>query len=333
MTFQPTFTITPTLLGRVEAIASLRERVFNAAVQVSWIPSLRKDSRIRNAHSSTAIEGNRLSLEQVQAIESGAVLDITARSEREILNYFAALKHIENIAGSGTIKHEDLFELHRIMAEGVMDQGTAGRYRTIFVRVGFYNPPPPDQVSGLMFELLEWWNKESTSLSPVLSSAILHYQFEAIHPFADGNGRTGRALALWELFRRGFDSHHIFSVDEFYWEDRLRYFEQLTEVQARHGDLTTWLEYCAEGLLETLERVWRRMQKLSASAGEHPLVLRPRQEQLLDLLRLRGPMAPREIRESLSVSKQGAVDILNPLVKAGLVERVGNHKTGKYVLK
>jgi Fic family protein len=53
-------------------------------------------------------------------------------------------------------------------------------------------------------------------LSPVLSSAILHYQFEWIHPFADGNGRTGRALALWELYRRGFDTHHIFSVDEYY---------------------------------------------------------------------------------------------------------------------
>ena len=48
-----------------------------------------------------------------------------------------------------------------------------------------------------MFELLTWWNKESAKLSPVLSSAILHYRLEAIHPFADGNGRFGRALALW----------------------------------------------------------------------------------------------------------------------------------------
>jgi Fic family protein len=214
-----------------------------------------------------------------------------------------------------------------------MDQGEAGRYRTIRVRVGAHVPPPPDQVSGLMFELLEWWNKESTALSPVLSSAILHYQFEAIHPFADGNGRTGRALALWELFRRGFDSQHIFSVDEFYWEDRPRYYRELTEVQATRGDLTSWLEYCAEGLLQTLERVWRRMQQLSAAAGSSKLVLRPRQEQLLNLLRAHGPMTPREIREGLGVSKQGAVDLVNPLVEAGMVERVGNHKSGKYVLK
>jgi len=88
------------------------------------------------------------------------------------------------------------------MAGDVMDQGTAGRYRTMSVRVGRYIPPPPGDVSGLMFELLTWWNKEAANLSPVLSSAIVHYRFEAIHPFADGNGRTGRALALWELYRR-----------------------------------------------------------------------------------------------------------------------------------
>jgi len=122
----------------------------------------------------------------------------------------------------------------------VMDQGEAGRYRTIAVRVGRYVPPPPLEVSGLMFELLKWWNKEAEQLSPVLSSAILHCRFESIHPFADGNGRTGRALALWELYRRGFDTHHIFSVDEYYWEDRSRYYEELTSVPNAGEDLSSW---------------------------------------------------------------------------------------------
>ena len=119
-----------------------------------------------------------------------------------------------------------------------MDQGTAGRYRTMAVRVGRYVPPPPADVSGLMFELLTWWNKEAANLSPVLSSAIVHYRFEAIHPFADGNGRTGRALALWELYRRGFDTHHIFSVDEFYWENRPRYYAALDAVRREGEDLS-----------------------------------------------------------------------------------------------
>jgi Fic family protein len=165
-----------------------------------------------------------------------------------------------------------------------------------------------------------------------LSSAILHYRFEAIHPFADGNGRTGRALALWELYRRGFDTHHIFSVDEFYWENRPRYYEALDAVRREDGDLTGWIEYVAEGLHLTLERVWTRVQKLSAQPGRKKLVLRPKQEQLLQLLRDHKRMTPGEIWEALNVSKQGALDLLRPLIKAGLVKRVGTKKAGRYIL-
>ena len=333
MNYQPQFTITPALLARVEVVAALRERIQGAAVQVAWIPALQKDTRARNAHSSTAIEGNPLTLEQVRAVEAGEVLPVPARIRREVVNYFAALRHVEKQAAKKRLTHEDVQRLHGIIAGEVMDQGEAGRYRTIRVRVGAYVPPPPEEVSGLMFEFLEWWNKDSPALSPVLSSAIVHYRFEAIHPFADGNGRAGRALALWELYRRGFDSHHIFSVDEFYWEDRPRYYAALQAVRRQGDDLTSWLEYSAEGLQQTLERVWQRIQQFSASRSRATLVLRPKQEQLLQLLRARGSLSPREIWDGLRISKQGAMDLLRPLLKAGLIKRLGTLKYGRYVLK
>ena len=334
MSYQPQFQITSALLARVEAIAAVRERIQSATVQVAWIPALQKDTRARNAHSSTAIEGNPLTLEEVRLVESHSeLLPVASRARREVLNYFAALHHVEKHAAKKRLTHEDMFKLHAIIGGQVMDQGEAGRYRTMRVRVGPHLPPPPEDVSGLMFELLEWWNKESQALSPVLSSAIVHYQFEAIHPFADGNGRTGRALALWELYRRGFDTHHIFSVDEYYWEDRPRYYAALQAVRQQGEDLTAWLEYSAEGLQQTLERVWQRVQQLTASKSGVKLVLRPKQEQLLHLLRARGNLSPREVWEGIGISKQGAMDLLRPLVKAGLVKRVGTLKTGRYVLK
>lgn len=237
MSYQPHFTITPALLARVESIAALRERIQGAAVQVPWIPALQKDTRARNTHSSTAIEGNPLTLEDVRALEEGAAVSAPVRARREVLNYFAALRHVEKQAAKKRLTHEDIFRLHAIIAGEVMDQGEPGRYRTMRVRVGQFVPPPPEDVSGLMFELLEWWNKDAPGLSPVLSSAIVHHRFETIHPFADGNGRAGRALALWELYRRGFDSHHIFAVDEFYWEDRPGITRLWTRCSAR---ATTW---------------------------------------------------------------------------------------------
>ena len=334
MNWEPQFTITPLLLGRVEAVATLRTRIMDATVEVPWIPALQKDARTRNAHSSTAIEGNPLTLAQVRAVEEGSRLpEADERSRREVLNYFAALRFIEKQARVRKIGHEHIFRLHKIMAAAVMDQGDAGRYRTIRVRVGRYVPPLPDDVSGLMFELLEWWSTKAAVLSPVLSSAVLHHRFEAIHPFADGNGRTGRALALWELYRRGFDSHHIFSVDEFYWEDRPRYYATLEAVDRAGGDLTTWLEYSAEGLHATLERVWLRMQDLAGARRGRKLILRPRQEELLRLLRERGPQKPARLWAALKVSKQGALDLLNPLMKAGIVVRQGTKHAGHYRLK
>lgn len=296
------------------------------------MPVLQKESRSRNAHASTAIEGNPLTLEQVRLLDAGDnSVGSTERTRREVLNYFAGLRHIEKHSNMRQIGHEDLFRLHSILAEGVMDQGEAGSYRSINVRVGEYMPPEPRMVSGLMFELLEWWNDYSVELSPVLSSAILHYRFEAIHPFADGNGRTGRALALWELYRRGFDTNHVFSVDEFYWERRQDYYEALRKVHREGEDLTSWLEYCAEGLRQTLERVWMRIKALNVDqVGK--LTLRPKQEQLLKLLRDQGSLSPAEIWDALKVSRQGAMNILKPLIEAGLVKKVGSKKTGKYVL-
>ena len=333
MSYEPQFSITPNLLSQVEIVAALRERILGAAVELSWMPALQKDTRTRNVHASTAIEGNPLTLEQVRAVEEGrepAASD--PRSRREVVNYFAGLRYVEKNAAKKTLRHEDLFELHRILAGEVMDQGEAGRYRSIAVRVGNYLPPTPNDLSGLMFELLDWWNKRSIGLSPVLSSAILHYRFEAIHPFADGNGRTGRALALWELYRRGFDTHHIFSVDEYYWENRPRYYAALEAVRHAGEDLTSWLEYCTEGLRQTLERVWLRVQAYDLKSPDK-LVLRPKQERLLELLRDHGTMAPAELWSALGVSKQGTLDLLRPLIAAGLVEKIGTKKTGRYALR
>jgi len=333
MVYRPPFTITPRLLTKIEEIAALRERILAATVQMSWIPALQKNTRVRNTHSSTAIEGNPLSLEQVRMLEEGKSLPgITERSRREVLNYFAGLRFIEKHHSNKRIAHEDVLSLHSIVASDVMDQGGAGRYRDIIVGVGSYLPPAPEVVSGLMSELLEWWNNEAPKWSPVISSAVVHYRFEEIHPFGDGNGRTGRALALWELYRRGFDTHHIFSVDEFYWEDRPCYYEALERVRREGGDLTEWMEYAVEGLQITLHKVWARVQRLTAETGSKKIVLRPKQEQLLHMLRERASLTPREIWQGLGVSKQGAMDLLNPLIDAGLVKRIGTRKSGRYIL-
>ena len=120
MSYRPQFTITTALLARVEGIAALRERIQSATVEVPWIPALQKDTRARNTHSSTAIEGNPLTLDEVRALEEGTLVAAPVRGRREVLNYFAALRHVEKQAAKKRLTHEDIFRLHSIIA-GAMD--------------------------------------------------------------------------------------------------------------------------------------------------------------------------------------------------------------------
>ena len=99
MSYAPQFSITPALLSQVELVSSLRERILGASVALSWIPALQKDTRNRNAHASTAIEGNPLTLEQVRALEEGRELATSGvRAKREVVNYFAGLRYVEKHA-------------------------------------------------------------------------------------------------------------------------------------------------------------------------------------------------------------------------------------------
>src|SRR5438309_10219132 len=116
------------LLAQVDQTAGVRKPTPAAAVQVPWIPALQKDTPIRNAQSSTAIEGNPLTLEQVRAIEEGREIPATAqRARREVANYFAGLRFVEKNAQRSAVTHAEMLNLHRIMAGDVMDPGRAGR--------------------------------------------------------------------------------------------------------------------------------------------------------------------------------------------------------------
>jgi Fic family protein len=141
---------------------------------------------------------------------------------------------------------------------------------------------------------------------------------------------VGRLLATWELYRRGFDTRHIFAVDEVLLENRPAYYRALDRAQTEGHDLTGWIEFIAETVSETLRRTWNRIQALNVSQKGRGLVLTPNQERLLSILRNAGSKSIGEIQKELKITKPGAHFILKPLIAAGLVKREGGHRTGKY---
>lgn len=330
--FRPQFTIAPRVYSLLEEISEAKERIRSSLIKVPWVPSVVKDAMARMAWGSTAIEGCTLSLEAVRGLMEGKSADAYPPVHvRMAANYLKALSWAHQKENTMKLTERDLFSLHRIIAEGAVDEGPVGAYRKVDVRAGLHVGPPWKKVPGATRELLDWLNGPARDLTPVFSSALVHVRFVDIHPFRDGNGRVARLLATWELYRRGFDTLHVYALDEVLLENRALYIKNLERVQGTGEDLGGWLEFMAEALLETLERVEKRIRALGP-LGQEPLSLSLRQEKLLRFLRERGLAGIKEIAQALGVTSPGAHYVLRPLLDKKVVVSLGIHKKTKYTI-
>ncbi|MBI2981829.1 MAG: Fic family protein [Deltaproteobacteria bacterium] len=330
--YQPAFKTSVRATRLLEQIAERRERIRNSLVRVPWVPSLAADAMARQAWGSTAIEGCTLSLEAIQGLLKGKeAVGYPDRHIRMAVNYLKALAWIQKKEKVKRLGEKDLFHLHKIIGEEALDEGPIGSYRKVDVRAGLHVAPPWEKVPELTRDLFKWLEKEAAELPAVFSSAILHLRLAEIHPFRDGNGRVTRALATWELYHRGFDTLHVFALDEVLQENRNLYIKNLQRVQVEGEDLGGWIEFVAEAFLETLERVEKRIEALSPLV-ETPLSLTIRQEKLLHLLRERGTMGIRDLERALRLTVPGVHYTMKPLLEAGLVKKLGSYKNTRYSL-
>ncbi|MFH1830446.1 MAG: Fic family protein [Pseudomonadota bacterium] len=331
-TFSPHFQPSAHLYRLLEDISAHKERIQNSLVKVPWVPSLVVDARARLAWGSTAIEGCTLSLEAVQGLLEGKeAIGYPDRHVKMAQNYLKALAWIQKRDKVTNMSESDIFKLHKIIAHEAVDEGHIGAYRKESVSAGLHVAPRWQDVKGLMHALLEWLNGPAKAFPAVFSSSILHLRFVEIHPFRDGNGRVARALAVWELYRKGFDNLHVFALDEVLLENRALYIKALQRVQIEGADLGGWLEFMAEAVLETLRRVEQRIISIGPIAMK-PIALTVRQEKLLRVLREKGSMSIGEIAKTLKITAPGSHHVMKPLLKHGLISRIGAHRATRYVL-
>ena len=337
--YKPRFDISPRLLSLVTQAAEIRAWINSAVVDVSWLPILQRETAARLAHSSTAIEGNPLTLPEVEAIARGEEIGAKAKDRQEILNALAAMNWVWNRKAEVPIKESDLLRLHRVLTREVLSDEQSGHYKTRQNRivdhrgVTVYTPPPPDKARPLTLELLDWINsRESKTLHPVITSAIAHHRLVSIHPFADGNGRISRALAIWLLYSKGFDTHHLFALDEYFERERQLYYQKIQQARDLDDDLSNWLEYVAEGVVETLSKVKERILSLKIAVAAPRMLLTKRQEDILRFLRDRGRVKAPEIEKAFSLTRARVNQIIKPLIDAGLVIREGQTRATTYRL-
>ena len=190
--YHPPFTITPTILNLVAQISEVVGQLTVLTDQAKAL-RLRRINRIRSIRGSLAIEGNTLSEAQITAILDGKRVIAPPREVQEVRNALAAY---DRFGAWRPEIEKDLLGAHRIMMSGLIDE--AGLYRRggVGVKAGghvIHMAPPADRVPTLMSDLFRWL--AAAEDHPLIAGSVFHYEFEFIHPFADGNGRMGR---LWQ---------------------------------------------------------------------------------------------------------------------------------------
>lgn len=189
---KPPFEITNTIIDSVAEIAELVGRL-TMTNQLSNNPTLRRSNRIRTIHGSLAIEQNTLSLEQVTAVLNGKHVLAPPKDIAEVKNAYEIYERLDELDPYSV---DDLLTAHGVMTRGLVEESGMFRTRPVGVvdqegRVLHFGTLPL-YVPDLVMELLDW--VKNSDVHMLIRSCVFHYEFELIHPFADGNGRLGR---LW----------------------------------------------------------------------------------------------------------------------------------------
>ena len=344
--FQPNFHYTDKIVNDVGQIAAARELILHSSFVPKWEVSLRHEAIIRSAHSSTAIEGNRLSLEQVSDLAQGREIMAIRKDKQEVLNYLSVLKDLSELTDGNKISEKDILSIHKKVTQDTLENPSdSGVYRTRYVVVGnritgevIFRPPANEHVPGLVNDLVEWLSSSQAKvLDPVIEAGIAHYEFVRIHPFVDGNGRTARVIATLILYQRGFDTKQFFCLDDYYDSDRSSYYRALQSVNEKTLDLTNWLKYFVEGVKVSAAAVKERVIRLSSErlrkTERGQIALTERQMQIMEHIIEKGSITNRDAREMFGISDRAALKEIRKLVDLEVIKPEGKGRSLSYILE
>ncbi len=214
----------------------------------SAVDRLYKDFSIEFTYNSNAIEGSTITHNETYRIIAGGIT-VDGKSFKEHLdtyNLYEAIIYVRDLVNEGKILDEKLIkELHTIVLNNDIEH--KGRYRREIVSVGTHKPVEPYHVPSLMEKLIEKYNKWILSSRDIVEIITeFHANFEHIHPFFNGNGRTGRLIINYELIKAGYPPIDI------KFSDRNRYYKALNEFD-NTGDISKLQELVEERMIDSLQ--------------------------------------------------------------------------------
>lgn len=291
---------------------------------------------VKEATESSRIEGTHTEVEEVY-LPDGELTGHQQLDREEVSNYIEALSLAQEEMGRLPISSRLLRIIHKRLMRGVRGKNkTPGEFRKSQVWIGGRTPetaaivPPPwEEIDRLLGDLEYFIHNQEIPLPPLIRIAITHYQFEAIHPFLDGNGRTGRLLIVMQLLDSGLLSKPTLYLSDFIDKHRSLYYNSLAGV-SHNNDLRAWLIFFLDGMrvsaqksAQTLEgalRIKRELvQQLSEKYNKPNVALR-----LLDYLFTRPVVNRDHLIEGLDIPPTSANRLLNKFEELGILKE----KTG-----
>lgn len=325
--YVPPYTISNRML---ELVSDISEKVgkISSHKELESKPHLRRNNRIKSIHSSLKIEANSLSLSEVRDVINGHLVLGDQKEIQEVKNAYEAYKKIPEINPTSI---SELKKIHGIMTyrtvneSGVFRQGEEGVFsgdKCIFIA------PPPHMVSGLMNDLISWMKRSEGVVHPLILSAVFHYEFVFIHPFADGNGRMAR---LWHTvilyrWRNIFEYIPLESQIERF---QTEYYDAIAQCHV-NGDSDVFIEFMLDMIDQILDEVILQINKSNADTSEYV-------KRMLDVMEYDVPYTSNAIMEALGLKSKEALrkNYIKPAIELGLIRMTlpdkPNSKNQRYI--
>lgn len=309
--YKPPFRMTDRITNLVAAISEQLGRIAVLS-HGNLNPHLRKENRIKTIHSSLAIENNSLSIEQVTAILNGKRILGKPSEIREVKN---AYDTYEMMLTLDPYSISDLLKAHRVMMAGLISENGAFRKGGVAVFDGdvvIHLAPPAILVPGQIQDLFAWY--KTSEMHPLIRSTIFHYEFEFIHPFADGNGRMGR---LWHSLLLGHwnEIFYWLPIEELIRSRQSDYYKALGESD-KTAESSSFVEFLLQIILDTLKET-----TVVGNSDEIEMQMTPAVQKLLYVLG-EDALSASEIMERLGLSHRPTFrkNYLNPALEKGFIE-------------
>lgn len=310
MPYKPPYKITPKI---IDLVSKISEAVGGIYAQEEL--RLHRINRIKTIQGSLAIEGNTLTTDQITAILDGKPVMAPINEVQEIRNAIKAYELLDKLNPNSI---DDLLKAHLTMETGLIDD--AGRFRSGSVGVAsgeeiIHYAPPAHLVPQLMKELFEWLNNAEEH--PLIKSCIFHYEFEFIHPFSDGNGRTGR---LWQTlilsnWRPVFKN---LPIENIVYKYRKEYYKAIA-ISGGEDGCTPFIEFILGVIEETL-----------ALENSTP---RSTRDKIIEEIRNNPKITRNELAVILGITADGVKYHLQKMTAEGILVRHGSARGGYWEIR